>query len=66
VFSRAYVAPRISGVVRDDVWRLAEGERRNYRDVGAFVEVDDQWSLADERVGDVLDYIDRRRAFAAL
>jgi DNA-directed RNA polymerase specialized sigma24 family protein len=55
-----------SGAVRDEMRRGAEGQHRNYQDVGAFLDVDEQWDLGDERDVDVVEAIDRRRALAAL
>jgi len=66
VFSRQYVHLRVSGAVKDEMRRVAEGQRRNYQDARAFVDVDEQWDLEDEGVVDVVENIDRRRALDAL
>jgi DNA-directed RNA polymerase specialized sigma24 family protein len=66
VFSRQYVHLRVSGAVKDEMRRVAEGQRHNYQDVGAFVDIDEQWDLGDQRPVDVVEAIDRRRALAAL
>jgi DNA-directed RNA polymerase specialized sigma24 family protein len=66
VLSRAYVRLRISGAVKDEMRHVAEGQRGNYQDGRNFVDVNDQWSLEDRSVGDVLEDIDRRRALEAL
>lgn len=66
VFSRAYVHLRVTGAVKDEMRRLAEGERRNYQDVRAFVDVDDRWALGDEDGIDPVEAIDRRRTLEAL
>jgi hypothetical protein len=66
VLSKVYVWQRVTGAVRDEMRHVAEGQRGNYQDVGAFVDVDAQWDLRDERVTDVVDAIDRRRALDVL
>ena len=66
VLSKGYVRLRVTGAVKDEMRRVAEGQRGNYQDAGAFVDVDDQWSLGDDRVLDVVEAIDRRRALESL
>jgi DNA-directed RNA polymerase specialized sigma24 family protein len=66
VLSRQYVHVRITGAVRDEMRRVAEGQRHNYQDVGSFCDVDEQWGLRDESAVDVIEAIDRRRALEAL
>jgi hypothetical protein len=66
VFSRGYVALRVTGAVKDEMRHVAEGQRGNYQDAGSFCDVHEQWSLGDESVGDMLETIDRRRALESL
>jgi len=66
VFSRQYVRLRITGAVKDEMRRNAEGQRRNYQEASKFLDVDEQWGLHDEGQGDVVEDIDRRRALEAL
>lgn len=67
VLSKGYVRCRISGAVKDEMRRVAEGQRGNYQGVRAFVDVEDMLELRDEASdGDPIDAIDRRRAIEAL
>jgi len=66
VLSRQYVHLRVTGAVKDEMRRVAEGQRGNFQDARAFVDVDEQWGLEDERTPDVLEVLERRRALEAL
>lgn len=59
-FSRSYVYLRAVNAIKDEARRIAEGERRNYQDAGAFVDIDDQWDLRAES-SDPIEAIDRKR-----
>lgn len=65
VLSRGYVYLRVTGAVKDEMRRVAEGQRGNYQDVGAFVDVDDQFDLGAEGT-DLVEAIDQGRTLEAL
>lgn len=46
--------------------RAAERRGRNYQEVGAFVDIDGQWSLHDDAIGDVAEAVDQRRVLELL
>ncbi len=62
-FTRAYVFIRVNGALKDEARRLAEGQRGNYQDVGAFLDASEVFSLASESA-DPVDRIDRERRLA--
>lgn len=62
VLSKGYVRLRVTGALKDGMRRVAEGQRGNYQDARAFVDVDDQWGLGDERAVDPVSLVDERHA----
>jgi hypothetical protein len=64
-FTKGYVYLRTIGAIKDEARRMAEGGRGTYQDVGAFVDVAEQWDLAAEAV-DPLDALERRRLLDAM
>jgi hypothetical protein len=66
VLSKGYVHLRISGAVKDEMRRVAEGQRGNYQGAGAFIDVDDAGGIVDGSLLDVEESIDRRRGIDLL
>lgn len=66
VFSKGYVHLRISGAVKDEMRRVAEGQRGNYQGAGAFIDIDDAGGIVDGSLLDVAESIDRRRGIDSL
>jgi DNA-directed RNA polymerase specialized sigma24 family protein len=66
VLSKGYVHLRISGAVKDEMRRVAEGQRGNYQGAGAFLDVDDAGGIVDGSLLDVEESIDRRRGIDSL
>ena len=64
-FTKTYVYVRTIGAIKDEARRMAEGSRGNLQDVGAFVDVDEQWGLATETI-DPVDTIEVRRLLDAM
>lgn len=65
VFTKAYVCIRVRGALQDEMRTLAEGERRNYQNAGAFVAVDEAYGLAAE-IPDPVEALDRKRLWQAM
>ncbi len=66
VLSKGYVRLRISGAVKDEMRRVAEGQRGNYQDAGAFIDVDDAGGIVDGSLVDVEATLDRQRTMDSL
>lgn len=64
-FSKSYVYLRAVNAIKDEARRIAEGERRNYQDTLAFVDIDDQFDLSAES-SDPIEAIDRRRLLESM
>lgn len=65
VFTKTYVCIRVRGALRDEMRKVAEGQRRNYQDIGAFVSVDALDTLSAE-TQDPVEAIDRERLWEAM
>lgn len=66
VLSKGYVHLRISGAVKDEMRRVAEGQRGNYQGAGAFIDVDGAGGIVDRTLLDVEATLDRRRGIDCL
>jgi len=65
VLSKGYVRLRISGAVKDEMRRVAEGQRGNYQGASMFVDVDDV-GIIDGSLVDVEATLDRQRTMDSL
>jgi transposase len=64
-FTKGYVYLRAINAINDEARRMAEGGRGTYQDVGAFVDIDDQWDLSADSA-DPIEAIDRRRLLESM
>jgi len=66
VLSKGYVRLRIAGAVKDEMRRVAEGQRGNYQGARMFIDVDDAGGMVDESLVDVDATLDRQRTMDSL